>query len=331
MKDGFILIVGGAGYIGSHVNRLLSRKGYKTVVFDNLSRGHRELVKWGKLFCGDLSDKEQIRECFRKYPIEAVMHFSAFAYVGESVTEPIKYYQNNVANTLNLLEVMLESKVMHFIFSSSCATYGIPHQMPITEDHPQTPINPYGMTKLMVEDILKDFDIAYGMKYVSLRYFNAAGADPDAEIGEWHDPETHLIPLVLDAALGRAEPVRIFGMDYDTPDGTCIRDYIHVNDLAEVHILALEALLGGKGSDIFNLGIGRGYSVKEVIESVRRITGCDVTWETAPRRNGDPAILVADASKAAKGLGWHPKYMELDAIIESAWRWHKKQFGKGVL
>lgn len=331
MKDKVILIVGGAGYIGSHVNKLLSKKNYRTVVFDNLSRGHAEFGKWGELFCGDLSDKKQIRECFRQYPIEAVMHFSAFAYVGESMSDPAKYYVNNVANTINLLEVMREFEVMSFIFSSSCATYGIPEQIPITEEHPQNPINPYGRTKLMVEEILKDCDRAYGMKYVSLRYFNAAGADPDAEIGEWHDPEPHLIPLVLDAALGSAEPVRIFGLDYDTPDGTCIRDYIHVNDLAEAHILALENLVGGKGSDVFNLGIGRGYSVKEVIESVRRVTGFDIAWEAAPRRSGDPAILVADASKAEKQLGWRPGFVDLDPIIESALRWHKKYYGaRGV-
>lgn len=328
MKDGFILIVGGAGYVGSHVNKLLSQKGYKTVVFDNLERGHREFVKWGEFFRGDISDKDQIRACFKKYSINAVMHFSAFAYVGESVAEPIKYYRNNVANTLNLLEVMLESKVRHFIFSSSCATYGVPETIPITEYHPQNPISPYGWSKLMVEVILKDFNAAYGMKYVSLRYFNAAGADPDTEIGEWHEPETHLIPLVLDVALGRSESIEVFGLDYDTPDGTCIRDYIHVNDLAEAHILALEALVNGKGSDIFNLGIGRGYSVKEVIESARRVTGLDIAWEFGPRRSGDPAVLVADASKAVKQLGWRPKFVELDAIVESAWQWHKKRFGK---
>jgi UDP-glucose 4-epimerase len=327
MTDRFILIVGGAGYIGSHVNKLLCQKGYKTVVFDNLSRGHAAFAKWGEFFCGDLSDNDQIRACFNKYSINAVMHFSAFAYVGESVAEPIKYYQNNVANTLNLLEVMIESKVMHFIFSSTCSTYGIPERTPINEEHPQNPINPYGRTKLMVEEVLKDFERAYGMKYASLRYFNAAGADPDAEIGEWHDPETHLIPLLLDAALGRSGPVRVFGLDYNTPDGTCIRDYIHVNDLAVAHILALEALVSGKGSDIFNLGIGRGYSVKDVIESVRRVTGRDIRWEAGPRRSGDPAELVADASKAAKQLGWRPAFVDLDSIVESSWRWHKYHFG----
>jgi len=328
MKEGFILIVGGAGYIGSHVNKLLSTKGYKTVVFDNLSRGHAEFVKWGEFFRGDLSDKNRIRACFNKYPISAVMHFSAFAYVDESAAEPIKYYQNNVANTLNLLDVMLEAKAMHFIFSSSCATYGAPELIPITEYHSQNPINPYGRSKLMVELILKDFNAAYGMDYVSLRYFNAAGADPDLEIGEWHDPETHLIPLVLDVTSGRSASIKIFGLDYDTHDGTCIRDYIHVNDLAEAHILALKALVNGTGSGAYNLGIGRGYSVREVIDSVRRITGLDIAWQAAPRRNGDPAVLVADASEAASRLGWYPKYPELDAIVESAWRWHKKYFGK---
>lgn len=323
-----ILVVGGAGYIGSHVNKMLSRKGYRTVVFDNLSRGHEEFVKWGEFFRGDLSDRDQIRACFKKHSINAVMHFSAFAYVGESVSEPIKYYQNNVANTLNLLEVMLESKVMHFIFSSSCATYGVPETIPIKEYHSQNPISPYGRSKLMVELILKDFNAAYGMKYVSLRYFNVAGADPDAEIGEWHDPETHLIPLAFDVALGRSGPLKIFGVDHETPDGTCIRDYIHVNDLAEAHILGLEALINGEGSNIFNLGIGRGYSVKEVIDSVRRVTGLDIECEAAPKRSGDLAVLVADASKAAKHFGWRPCFMELDSIVKSAWRWHKKHYGK---
>jgi UDP-glucose 4-epimerase len=323
MENIVILIVGGAGYIGAHVNKLLSQKGHKTVVFDNLSRGHPEFVKWGEFFYGDLSDKDQIRACFKKYSINAVMHFSAFAYVGESVAEPIKYYKNNVANTLNLLEVMLELKVMHFVFSSSCATYGVPERIPITEDHPQKPINPYGRTKLMVEGILKDFDTAYGMKHVSLRYFNAAGADSDAEIGEWHEPETHLIPLVLDAALGGPE-VRIYGTDYDTPDGTCIRDYIHVSDLADAHMLALQYLLQTGKSGVFNLCNGGGFSVREVIETAEKVTGQDIRWVEAERREGDPPVLVGDCEKAREILQWEPGFNILDTIIRTAWNWHYK-------
>lgn len=327
MKNSVILIVGGAGYIGSHVNKLLSQKGYKTVVFDNLSRGHQEFVKWGEFFRGDLSDKDQIRACFNKYPVKAVMHFSAFAYVGESVTDPIKYYQNNVANTLNLLEVMLESKVLHFVFSSSCATYGIPERIPITEEHPQKPINPYGRTKLMVEGILKDFDIAYGMKHVSLRYFNAAGADSDTEIGEWHEPETHLIPLVLDAASGGPE-VWIYGTDYDTQDGTCIRDYIHVSDLADAHMLALQHLLKTGKSSVFNLGNGNGFSVREVIETAEKVIGQNIRWVEAERREGDPPSLVGDCEKAKEILKWEPRHSKIVTIIETAWNWHLK-LGKG--
>jgi UDP-glucose 4-epimerase len=251
------------------------------------------------------------------------MHFSAFAYVGESVAEPIKYYKNNVANTLNLLEVMLELKVMHFVFSSSCATYGVPERIPITEDHPQKPINPYGRTKLIVEGILKDFDTAYGMKHVSLRYFNAAGADSDAEIGEWHEPETHLIPLVLDAALGGPE-VRIYGTDYDTPDGTCIRDYIHVSDLADAHMLALQYLLQTGKSGVFNLCNGGGFSVREVIETAEKVTGQDIRWVEAERREGDPPVLVGDCEKAREILQWEPGFNILDTIIRTAWNWHYK-------
>ncbi|MCX5854769.1 MAG: UDP-glucose 4-epimerase GalE, partial [Deltaproteobacteria bacterium] len=234
-----ILITGGAGYVGSHTNKQLNRNGYETVVFDNLVYGHREFVKWGEFFFGVLANRKSIRHCFTTYPIEAVMHFGGFTYVGESVTDPSGYYGNNVVNTLNLLDIMKEYQTKYFIFSSSCAVYGIPQRIPLTEDHPQHPINPYGRTKLMVEDILKDYDRAYGIRYVNLRYFNASGADHDGEIGERHDPETHLIPLVLDAAIGNKEDIKIFGTDYDTPDGTCIRDYIHVTDLADAHLLAL--------------------------------------------------------------------------------------------
>jgi len=319
-----ILITGGAGYIGSHVNKGLSHGGHETLVFDNLSYGHKELARWGVFVQGDLADKESLRTVFRKYPIDAVMHFAAFAYVGESVVNPGKYYANNVCNAVNLLEVMLEHNIGFFILSSTCATYGDPELLPITEDHPQRPLNPYGRTKLMVEQILKDYDSAYGMKHVSLRYFNAAGADMDAEAGEWHEPETHLIPLVLDTALGRSGKINIFGTDYNTPDGTCVRDYIHVSDLAEGHILALDYLLRGGESRAFNLGNGNGYSVKEVIETARQVTKNDIKAVGMGRRPGDPAVLVGSSRAAKDILGWAPKYYELPVIIESAWAWHKQ-------
>lgn len=318
-----ILIVGGAGYIGSHLNKEISEKGIKTIIFDNLSYGHRDFVKWGTFEQGDLSNIEDIRSVFRKYPIEAVMHFAAFAYVGESVEDPQKYYMNNVKNTLNLLQVMLEENVKYFVFSSTCATYGNPVEIPITENHPQNPINPYGKGKLMVETVLKDYSNAYGLKYASLRYFNAAGADPDGDVGELHDPETHLIPLILDVAAGKREDIKIFGTDYDTPDGTCIRDYIHVTDLAEAHILALEYLQNGGKSDFFNLGNGNGFSVKEVIETARKVTGKNIKAAEADRRPGDPPILVGSSDKAKRTLNWNPKYDELSKIIETAWNWHK--------
>ncbi|MFH1076382.1 MAG: UDP-glucose 4-epimerase GalE [Pseudomonadota bacterium] len=319
-----ILIAGGAGYIGSHINKLLNKKGHKTVVFDSLVYGHRELVKWGEFVLGDLANKKQIRLCFEKYPIEAVMHFSAFAYVGESVAEPAKYYKNNVVNTLKLLETMREFNVRYFIFSSTCATYGIPNEIPITESHPQNPINPYGKSKLMVEEILKDYDSAYGIKHVNLRYFNAAGADPEGEVGEWHEPETHLIPLVLDVASGKRNDIKIFGTNYDTLDGTCIRDYIHVMDLAEAHGLALEYLLNGGTSDSFNLGNGKGFSVKEVVDIAKKITGKGIKTVEWKRRDGDPSMLVGSSKKARSVLNWHPQYDDLKVIIETAWNWHSK-------
>lgn len=318
-----ILIVGGAGYIGSHLNKEINKRGYETVIFDNLSYGHEDFVKWGNFFKGDLGNIEDIRLVFRKYSIEAVMHFAAFTYVGESVEDPQKYYMNNVKNTLNLLQVMLEEGVKHFVFSSTCATYGNPVEIPITENHPQNPINPYGRGKLIVEHVLKDYNDAYGLKYVSLRYFNAAGADVDSEIGELHDPETHLIPLILDAAAGKREDIKIFGTDYDTPDGTCIRDYIHVTDLADAHILALEHLQNGGKSDFFNLGNGNGFSVKEVIDEARKITGEKIKATEAPRRPGDPPILIGSSKKAMEILKWEPKYYDLSKIIETAWNWHQ--------
>jgi UDP-glucose 4-epimerase len=316
-----ILIAGGAGYIGSHANKILNKRGFETVVYDNLSRGHREFVKWGHFVLGDVADKDQLRHCFKTYPIEAVMHYCAFCYVGESVDHPSEYYRNNVINTLNLLDVMVECGVKYFIFSSTCATYGNPLQIPMTEEHSQKPINPYGKSKLMVEQILKDYDAAYGIRHVCLRYFNAAGADPEGEIGEWHEPEPHLIPLALQVAAEQREHIQIYGTDYETPDGTCIRDYIHVNDLAAAHILALEYLQSGAPSDAFNLGNNNGFSVKEVIQSVGSVTGKTIKVVEAERRPGDPPILVGSAEKARQILGWQPQYTSLAEIIKTAWHW----------
>jgi len=319
-----ILIVGGAGYIGSHINKELTKEGFETVVFDNLYSGKKELVKWGEFFEGDLAKIEDIRSVFKKYPVEAVLHFAAYKAVGESVTDPQKYYKNNVAGTLNLFEVMKENGVNKFIFSSSAATFGEPKYIPIDEKHPQNPINPYGETKLMVEHIMRDYDKAYGMKYVALRYFNACGADPEADVGEWPGSSSNLIPLVLDAAIGRREDIRIFGTDYETPDGTCIRDYIHVTDLASAHVLALKYLLDGKGSQCFNLGNGKGFSVREVIEAAKKVTGIDFKVVEVERRAGDPPELVADSKLARQVLGWEPKYADLETIVSSAWKWHQK-------
>ena len=319
-----ILIAGGAGYIGSHANKILNRRGYETVVFDNLSRGHREFAKWGHFVLGDLADKDQLRLCFKTYPIQAVMHYSAFCYVGESVDHPAEYYRNNVVNTVNLLDVMVEYGVKFFIFSSTCATYGNPLQTPMTEDHPQQPINPYGKSKLMVEQILKDYDDIYGIHHICLRYFNAAGADPECEIGEWHEPESHLIPLALQVAAGQRTQVQIYGTDYDTPDGTCIRDYIHINDLAAAHLLALEYLKKGAPSEAINLGNGRGFSVKEVINSVERVTGKKIQIVETERRPGDPPILVGSSDKARRILNWHPEHPRLDEIIKTAWLWQSR-------
>ena len=319
-----ILIVGGAGYIGSHVNKFLHRSGFKTVVFDSLVYGSREFVKWGEFVLGDLADKDQLRLCFKRYKIDAVMHFSAFAYVGESVIHPARYYLNNVSNTLNLLEVMREEKVRYFIFSSTCATYGVPEKTPIAEDHPQNPVNPYGKSKLMIEDILEDYDKAYGIRHVNLRYFNAAGADPEGEIGERHDPETHLIPLAVYSALGARDDIKIFGTDYPTKDGTCIRDYIHVSDLADAHIKALGYLMDKDTSNSFNLGNGIGHSVREIIDAVKRISRKDVRVVESERREGDPPVLISNYKKAVDVLGWRPRYADIDTIVETAYRWHSR-------
>ncbi|MCC8052226.1 MAG: UDP-glucose 4-epimerase GalE [Clostridiales bacterium] len=318
-----ILVCGGAGYIGSHINKQLHKESYETVVFDSLIYGHREAVKWGSFIKGDLKNVNDIEAVFQKYPIEAVFHFAAFAYVGESVTEPEKYYYNNVTNTLNLLSVMRKYGCKKIIFSSTCATYGEPERVPITENMRQSPINPYGRTKLMMEIILEDYRVAYGLEYVILRYFNAAGADPNGEIGESHNPETHIIPLVLDAASGKREDIKVFGTDYDTPDGSCIRDYIHVTDLATAHLLALHHLEAGKGSDCFNLGNAIGTSVLEIVDSVKRVTGKEFKVSLTDRRPGDPAKLVGSSDKAQSVLGWKPVYGDIDTIVSHAWKWHE--------
>ena len=318
-----ILVVGGAGYIGSHMAKYLSKKGYMPIVLDNLVCGHRRAAKYGPFFDGSMNDSSLLQKIFSDYPISAVMHFAAFCYVGESVEEPARYYQNNVANTLALLEVMVEKNIGNFIFSSSCATYGEPLEVPMTEDHPLKPISPYGRTKVMVEQILDDFRKAYGLESVCLRYFNAAGADPDGQLGEDHNPETHLIPLVLKTALGQRPLVDIFGDEYPTPDGTCIRDYIHIEDLAQAHLLALERLLAGLPGGVYNLGNAKGYSVKQVIEIARRVTGREIPARVVERRTGDPAVLISSSQKAMKDLGWSPQFLDLETIVETAWTWHK--------
>ena len=318
-----ILVCGGAGYIGSHINKALHQEGYETITFDSLIYGHREAVKWGTFVKGDLANPDDLEAVFRDHDIDAVFHFAAFTYVGESVEDPEKYYYNNVGNTLNLLKVMRKHGCNKIIFSSTCATYGEPEKLPLTEDMPQHPINPYGATKLMMERIFKDYHAAYGLEFVVLRYFNAAGADPDGEIGESHNPETHLIPLVLDAASGKRADIKVFGTDYDTPDGSCIRDYVHVTDLASAHLLVLHHLEAGRGSDFFNLGNARGTSVLEVVEAARRVTGQDFKATMTERRPGDPPKLVGSSEKAMRVLGWRPRFADIDVIVEHAWNWHQ--------
>ncbi|MFW2439061.1 MAG: UDP-glucose 4-epimerase GalE [Arenicellales bacterium] len=317
-----ILVTGGAGYIGSHACKALAKAGYTPIAYDNLVYGHEWAVKWGPFEQGDILDRERLDEIIKQYQPAAIMHFAAYAYVGESVDEPGKYYRNNVVGSLTLLEAMRDNDISNFIFSSTCATYGEPEQIPIPEDHKQSPINPYGYSKLMIEQMLSDFDVAHGLKSVSLRYFNAAGADPEGDIGEDHDPETHLIPLVLDAAIGKRENITIFGDDYDTEDGTCIRDYIHVTDLADAHVKALKYLEEGGKTTKFNLGNGKGFSVKEVIDTAKEVTGKEIPVEMGPRRPGDPPRLVGDAERIRKELNWHPKYDDLETIIKTAWEWH---------
>lgn len=329
MNNGTILVTGGAGYIGSHTVLALKQAGYKVLVLDNLVYGHRDVADslQVELIQGDISDRPLLDQIFSQHSIQAVIHFAAYAYVGESVTDPAKYYRNNVVGTLTLLEAMVAAGVKSMVFSSTCATYGHPQQIPIPEEHPQNPINPYGATKLMVERILSDFDLAYGLRSVRFRYFNAAGADPQGQLGEDHSPETHLIPLVLLTALGQRDQISIFGTDYDTPDGTCIRDYIHVTDLAQAHVQGLEYLLNGGETAVFNLGNGSGFSVREVIQAARNITGHSIPVVESDRRPGDPAVLVGSAKKAQEVLGWKPEYFQLEAILEHAWQWHQRRHG----
>ncbi len=325
-----ILVTGGAGYIGSHSVLALQQEGYEVVILDNLIYGHKDIVETAleaKLIVGDTQDEPLLKKIFTEYKIDAVIHFAAYAYVGESVNNPAKYYQNNVVGTLTLLKAMLEADINKFVFSSTCATYGIPKTTPIVEDQPQHPINPYGSSKLMVERILQDFDLAYDFRSVCLRYFNAAGADPGGRLGEDHNPETHLIPLVLQTALGNRESISIFGTDYDSPDGSCVRDYIHVSDLAQAHVLALKYLLNNGKTDVFNLGNGNGFSVKQVIETARKVTGNKIKTVECQRRPGDPPILVGSGDKAKNILDWKPKYSALEDIVSHAWQWHQKRHG----
>jgi len=316
-----ILVAGGAGYIGSHVCKMLSQKGYNVIVYDNLSYGYKKFAKWGDFVLGDIGDKNLLSLVFKNYKIDAVMHFCAFIEVGESVINPEKYYKNNLFNTIILLEAMKEAGINKFIFSSTAAVYGMPEKFPIEEDDKKTPINPYGRTKYMVENILEDYSKSYDFRSVSFRYFNASGASFDKDIGEAHNPESHLIPLILDAAIGKRECIKVFGTDYETKDGTAIRDYIHVLDLASAHIAGLEYLLQGGKTDYFNLGCSEGFSVKEIIENVKKITKKDFKIVETERRAGDPPVLIASSKKAEKILGWKRKYF-LDDIIKSAWEWH---------
>jgi UDP-arabinose 4-epimerase len=325
-----VLVTGGAGYIGSHACKALSAAGYTPVTLDNLVYGHEWAVKWGPFVEGDLADQALLRKTLHDYEIDAVMHFAAYAYVGESMEDPGKYFRNNVTNTINLLDAMVETGVGRIVFSSTCATYGVPSEVPIGEDHPQQPINPYGESKLFIERALRWYGEAHGVRAYALRYFNAAGADPDGEIGEDHDPETHLIPLVIQAALGQRDNVKIFGTDYETPDGSAVRDYIHVTDLAEAHVLAIARLLEGGDSRYLNLGTGTGHSVKNVVSAVERISGLPVNAIEAPRRAGDPPMLVAKPGAAAEVLGWTPRHSDLESIVATALRWHQTQADDAV-
>ena len=326
-----MLVTGGAGYIGSHAAKALCRAGYRVVVYDNPIAGHRDAVRYGPFVAGDVTDMTAVRDALRRYAVFAVMHFAAFLDVGESVREPGRYYRNNVVGALSVLEAMVAESVGSFVFSSTCATYGEPVVTPIAETHPQRPINSYGETKLAVERALPHFERAHGLHSVALRYFNAAGADPDAEIGEDHAPEIHLIPRAIEAATG-GRRLQLFGDDYATPDGTCLRDYIHVSDLADAHVKALEAIVETGRSSAYNLGTGRPHSVREVIDTVERVTGRPVPWTLAPRRPGDPAVLFAAPQKAERELHWTPRFADLEAIVGTAWTWHQSHpagYGRG--
>ena len=321
-----VLVVGGAGYIGSHMVKMLARSGHEATVFDNLEKGYRDAVLYGEFVEGDLAESKDLDKLLAGAKFDCVMHFASYIEVGESVVDPAKYYRNNVSNTQNLLDAMVRHGVKYFVFSSTAAIFGEPEYSPIDETHSKKPINPYGQSKLMVEQILADYDKAYGLKSVSLRYFNAAGADPDGELGERHIPETHLIPLVLQAASGRRESISVFGSDYETIDGSCVRDYIHINDLCDAHMLALNELRATNLSEHYNLGNGLGFSVKQVIDAAAKISGRSINVIEADRRPGDPAVLVADATKARDKLGWEPKHSQLEQIIETAWNWENSFF-----
>jgi UDP-arabinose 4-epimerase len=318
-----ILVTGGAGYIGSHACKALHRAGFDPITYDNLARGNPEAVQWGPLEIGELADKVRLRETLERYQPAAVIHFAALAYVGESNLQPTLYYQNNVGGTAALLEAMRDCGIGKIIFSSSCAVYGTPADIPISEKTPVAPINPYGATKMICEQMLRECALAFPLSYIALRYFNAAGADPDGEIGECHVPETHAIPLLLDAAVGEGKGFTIFGDDYPTPDGTCVRDYIHVSDLADAHVQALNALLNSAESTALNLGTGRGWSVRELVAAVGKITGRDFPVQNGARRPGDPAVLIADPSRAHHELGWQPRYVDLATQVRHAWTWRQ--------
>jgi UDP-arabinose 4-epimerase len=319
-----ILVTGGAGYIGSHTAKLLAGAGHEPVVFDDMSQGHDWAIKWGPSEQGSLSDRERLADVLARHRVDGVVHFAANALVGESMSNPAKYFRNNTVGTLNLLEAMHEAGVGTIVFSSTCATYGDPVRVPIDESHPEAPVNPYGESKLMVEKMLRWYGEIHGLRWMALRYFNAAGADPEGEIGEDHDPESHLIPLVIGAAQGRRPPLRIFGTDYPTPDGTAIRDYIHVTDLGDAHLRALDRLQSGTASQAINLGTGTGHSVREVVDTVSRVSGKKVPVVESPRRAGDPAELVAAPARARDVLGWTCRYSDLETIVRHAWTWHDK-------
>lgn len=323
-----VLVVGGAGYIGSHMVKMLLAEGHHPITLDDLSSGYRDAVLGGDFVQGDVADTVLLDQVFSQYQPDAVMHFASFIQVGESVRHPDKYYQNNVCSTLNLLNTMGRHGIKYFIFSSTAAVFGEPTYVPIDEAHGRNPVNPYGRSKWMIEEILADYDVAYGLKSVCLRYFNAAGADPEGLLGERHDPETHLIPLILQALSGRRDGISVFGRDYDTPDGTCIRDYIHIVDLCAAHLLALSSLMQHNQSKRYNLGNGAGFSVQQIIDTAERVTGLKVKVTNGPRRAGDPARLVADATLAKTELGWQPQYQAVETIVSHAWQWEQKMSAK---